>query len=72
MSIEKIYSEGSQKWLSQQLLFEVSLFWFHFVSALQYLDCYYNEYPVKHTAYLYLKLPSKPAFFSVLLLFLEK
>ena len=39
------------------------LFRFHFTFARQYLDCYYNEYPVKPTASLYLKLPLKSAFF---------
>ena len=34
-----------------------------------YLGCRHNEYPVKETASLYLKLPVKPAFFSVFLLF---
>ena len=41
----------------QQLFKNIS-----FVSALQYLDYYYNEYPLKQTAFLYLKLP---AFMSV-------
>ena len=50
MSIEKIHSNESPKSMSQQLLFEVSLFRFYFVSELQYLDCYYNEYQVKQTA----------------------
>ena len=49
MSIEKMYYNESRKSLSQQLLFEVSVFRFHFVSALQYLDCYDNEYPVTQT-----------------------
>ena len=49
MSIEKMYCNESQKSLSQQLLFEVSVFRFHFVSALQYLGCYDNEYPVTQT-----------------------
>ena len=74
MSIEKMRSNKSQKSLSQQLLFKVSLFQFDFVSAFQYLDCCYNEYPVKQTTSLYLKLPLKPAFFfffSLFLLFLE-
>ena len=55
MSIEKMYCNESRISLTQQLLFEVSLSRFHFVSALQYLE--YNEYPVKQTASLYLKLP---------------
>ena len=42
-----MYCNESLKSLTQQLLFEVSLFKFHFVSALQYLYCYYNEYTVK-------------------------
>ena len=58
-----MYSNESHKSLSQQLLFEVSLFRFHFVSALQYLECCYNEYPVKQAASLCLKLLLKPAFF---------
>ena len=65
MPIEKMYSNESRKSWSQQHLFEVSLFQFYFVSEVQYLDCYYNEYPVKQTASLYLKLPLKPAVFSV-------
>ena len=60
-----------KKSLSQQPLFEVSLFRFNFVSALYYLDCYYNEYPVKQTTSIFMKLPLKPAFFSMLLLFLD-
>ena len=36
----------------------------HFVSALLYLECYYNECLVKQTASLYLKLSLKPAFFK--------
>ena len=39
------------------------LFRFYFVSVFQYLDCCYNEYPVKHSASLYLKFPLKSAFF---------
>ena len=50
ISVEKTYCNESQKSVSQQLLFDVSLFKFHFVSAFQYLDCYYNEYLVKQTA----------------------
>ena len=61
MFIEKIYCNEFQKSSSQQHLFDVSLFNFHFVSALQYLDCYYNEYLVKQTGVLYLKLPLKLA-----------
>ena len=57
MYIEKIYCNESQKQLSQQLLFEASLFSFRFISVLQYLDGYYNEYAVMQTASLYLKLP---------------
>ena len=34
----------------QQILFKVSLFRFHFVFPLQYLDCYYDKNPVKQTA----------------------
>ena len=42
-----MYSSESQTSLSQQPLFEVSLFAFHIASALQYLDYCYGEYPVK-------------------------
>ena len=54
----KMYCNECWKPLSQKLLLEVSLFKFHFVATLQYLDRYYNKYPVKQTALLYLKLPS--------------
>ena len=50
MAVEKMYCNYSRKSLSPQLLFEVSLFRFHFVFAFQYLDCYY-EYPVKQPRY---------------------
>ena len=63
MSTEKISFNKSRKLLSQQLLFKVSLFRFHFVPVLQYLDCCCNEYPVKQTASFYLRLPLKPVFF---------
>ena len=63
MSIEKIYCNESQKSLSKQLLFEFSLLRFRFFSALHYLDSYYNEYAVKKTVLLYLKLPLKPELF---------
>ena len=53
MSIEKMYCNESRKSLSQQLLLEVSIFRFHFISALQYLYCYNNEYLMKQTASLY-------------------
>ena len=56
MSTEKISFNKSRKLLSQQLLFKVSLFRFHFVPALQYLDCCCNEYPVKQTAFVILNL----------------
>ena len=59
----------SRKSLSQELSFEVSLFRFDFVSALQYCHC---EYPGKQTFSSYLKLPLKPGFLSVLLLFSER
>ena len=62
----------SRKSLSPQLLFEVSVFTFHLVSALQYLYCYCNEYPVKQTASLYLKWPLEPAFFLDCFCYLEK
>ena len=52
-----------------KILFFCFFFWFHFVSARQYLDCYFNEYPVKKTALLYLHLPNSDLhFFSVFLL----
>ena len=57
ISIEKMCYNEFQKALSEQLLFEFSLFRFYFVSAFQYLDNFYYEYPVKQTALLYLKLP---------------
>ena len=63
MSTEKISFNKSRKLLSQQLLFKVSLFRFHFVPALQYLDCCCNEYPVKQTASFYPRSPLKPVFF---------
>ena len=44
---------------------------FQFVFALQYLDCYCTKYQVK-PAYLNLKLPLNPTFFSVFLVFLER
>ena len=50
MSIVTIYCNVFRKVLSQQLLLEISLLRFHSVSALQFLDCYYNEYPVTQTA----------------------
>ena len=62
MSIENMYCNESRKSMSPQLLFEVSLFSFHFVAALQYLDCFCNEHLVKETASLCAKLPLKPAF----------
>ena len=49
MSIEKIHCKESQKLLSQQLLFDVPVFRFYFVSVPYYLGCYGNEYPVKQT-----------------------
>ena len=52
----------SQKLSSQQLVFEDSFFKFNFVSPLQYLHCYYNEYPEKQKASFYIKLPMKPTF----------
>ena len=55
MPAEIIHSNESSKLLSQQRLLEISLLCFHFVSTLQYLDCYYNEYPLKQTAFLHLK-----------------
>ena len=56
--LRKMYcSENHRKSSTQQLFFEFSLFRFCFVSPLLYLDRYYNEYPVKQTASLYLKFP---------------
>ena len=63
MSIEKMYFNESRKSFSQQLLFEFSLFRFHFVSAFLYLDYFYKKYPVKQTASLHLKLLLKSTFF---------
>ena len=61
LSIENCNESG--KSLSQQLLFEVSLFRFHFVSALQCLDYCYKEYQVKQTASLSLKLAFETCIF---------
>ena len=72
MSIEKMYCNESKKSLSQQLLFQVSLFKSDFVSTLPYLDCHYYEYPVNQTTLLYLNLLLKPALVSVFLLFLKR
>ena len=72
MSVTEKYCNGSQKLSTQQLLFKGSLFMFHFVSALYYLDFYYIEYPVKQPAFLHLKLPLKLALLSMFLLFLER
>ena len=60
-----------KKSLSKQLLFEVSLFQFHFFSALQYLDCYYNEHPLKKNSLVIFEVAFETYIFSVLLLFLE-
>ena len=68
----KMYYQKSRKSLCQQLEFEVSSFGFYFVSALQYLDCYYKKNPLKWTGLLYIKLPLKPAFFAVFFLFWER
>ena len=51
MPIEKMYCSESRKSLGPQLLFEISLFKCHFISAIQYLYCYCDEYPLKQTAY---------------------
>ena len=51
MSIKKMYCNESRKSLIQELSFEVSLFGFHFACFILFS--------------LYLKLPLKPAFFSV-------
>ena len=48
---------------------EVSLFRFHFISLLQHLDCYYNEYPVKQTVILYLEVSFETCFLSMFLLY---
>ena len=63
----KMYCNELLRSKSQQLLFKVSLFRFHFVSTIQYLNCYYNGYPMKQTASLsslliMYKLSLKPAF----------
>ena len=63
--LKKTYCNESQKLSSQQVFF----FRFNFVSPLQFLHCYYNEYPVKQTATFYIKFPLKPTFFSVFCLF---
>ena len=64
-----MYCNEPRKSLSQQLLFEVPILKFHFTSALKYLYCYYNEYSVKQTISLYLKLPLKPLFIIAFLYF---
>ena len=46
---------NSENYWVEQLLLKVYLFSFHFISALQYLDYYDNEYSMKQTASLYLK-----------------
>ena len=59
-----MYCNKSQKITeSTNFVFEVSLSTFYFVSALQYLDSFYYQNPVKQTAFLYLKLPLKSGFF---------
>ena len=65
VSIDKMHCNEFQKSLSQQLFFEFYFFMFYFFPALQCLDRYYNENPVKQTASLYMKLPLKPVFFSM-------
>ena len=45
-----MYWNECQNLMSRLLLLEVSLFRSYFVSALQYLDCYHKEYPVKQKA----------------------
>ena len=69
LSIEKLYNNKSKKSLSQELLLEVSLFWFHFVSALQYLDRYYDEYTMKQTASLNTIVALETFIFSVFFYF---
>ena len=59
MSTKKMYFNDSQKSIGA-ILFEVSLFRIHFLSALQYLDCYYDKYLVKQTVSLYLKFTLNP------------
>ena len=61
-SIKKMYCNKYRKSSSQQLSFDFSLFTFYFLSALQYIDCYYNKYPMKQTTSLYLNLSLTPAF----------
>ena len=72
MSIEKTYCNRPQKSSSQQIFFKIYFFRFYFVSPIQYLDCYDNEYPVKQTASLYLKLSLKPVFLVFLSSFGKK
>ena len=69
MTIGKMHCNESRISLRRQLLFDVSLFGFHFVFTLQYLD-YYYECPVKQTASL--QLSWKPDFFGVFSLFLKR
>ena len=69
MSIGKLYNNKSKKSLSQELLLEVCLFWFHFVSALQYLDRYYDEYTMKQTASLNTTVAIETFIFSVFFYF---
>ena len=71
MSIENICCYKSRKSLSQQLLLDTFLFRFHFVYALQYLNCSCSKYLVNQRVYLYLKLSIKHVSFIVLLLVLE-
>ena len=63
----KMYCNEPRRSVSQKLLFKVSLFRFHFVSTIQYLNYYYNGYPMNQTASLSSllimhKLPLKPTF----------
>ena len=62
--------QDPNEFIELENLFEVSLFRFHFASARRYLDFYYNEYPVKETTSLYLKLLLKlPLFQCVFVIF---
>ena len=61
-----------KKWISkiiESTTFVWSLFRFHFISLLQHLDCYYNEYPVKQTVILYLEVSFETCFLSMFLLY---
>ena len=60
---KNLWGKESQKSLSWRLCLKL-LYSASFFSAFQYLQCYYNEYPVKQTASWFLKLPLEPAFYE--------